>query len=97
MFYNVVSDWIWSRQSQGFEADSRCPEVVTANQRACEFRVRDWVESQGTVITRWLGKNKLSYNYDIDVYLYCSSDDVIVEWSEVIGREWGHNDVEVMS
>ena len=35
-----------------FELDGQSPEVVTANQRACEFRVRDWVESQGTVITR---------------------------------------------
>ena len=63
----VVSNWLWPRlskwsqmRSQGFEVDSLSPEVVTANQRACEVRVRDWVESQGTVITRWLGKNKLT-------------------------------------
>ena len=37
---------------QEFEVDGLSPEVVTANQRACEVRVRDWVESQGTVITR---------------------------------------------
>ena len=24
----------------GFEVDGRCPEVVTADQRACEFQVR---------------------------------------------------------
>ena len=54
---------------QGFELDGWCPEVVTANQRACEVQVRDWVESQGAVITRWLGKNKLSYNYGIKAYL----------------------------
>ena len=35
-----------------FEVDGRNPEVVTANQRACEVRLQDWVESQGTVITR---------------------------------------------
>ena len=35
-----------------FEVDGRSPEVVTANQRACEVQVRDWVESQGAVITR---------------------------------------------
>ena len=35
-----------------FEVDDLSPEVVTANQRACEVRVQDWVESQGTVITR---------------------------------------------
>ena len=52
-----------------FEVDCRSPEVVTANQRACEVRMRDWVESQGAVITRWLGKNKLSYSYDIELYL----------------------------
>ena len=27
---------------QEFELDSRSPEVVTANQRACEVRIRDW-------------------------------------------------------
>ena len=59
----------WATVAYGFELDSLCPEVVTANQRACEVRVRDWVESQGTVITRWLGKNKLEYNYDIRAYL----------------------------
>ena len=52
-----------------FEVDGRSPEVVTANQRACEVWIRDWVESQGSVITRWLGKNKLGYNYDIKAYL----------------------------
>ena len=52
-----------------FEVDGLSPEVVTANQRACEVRIWDWVESQGVVITRWLGKNKLGYSYDIKVYL----------------------------
>ena len=35
-----------------FEVDGRSPEVVTANQRVCEVRIRDWVESQGVAITR---------------------------------------------
>ena len=39
-------------RSQEFEVDGLSLEVVTANQRACEVRVRDWVEGQGTVITR---------------------------------------------
>ena len=43
-----------------FKVDCRSPEVVTANQRACEVRYEAKVESQGSVITRWLGKNKLS-------------------------------------
>ena len=33
-----------------------------------------------------LGKNKLSYDYVIKAYLYCSSNDVIVERNEVIGK-----------
>ena len=36
----------------GFEVDGLSPEVVTANQRACEVRYEARVESQGTVITR---------------------------------------------
>ena len=36
----------------GFEVDCQSPEVVTANQRACEVQIRDWIESQGVVITR---------------------------------------------
>ena len=39
-------------RSEEFELDGRSPEVVTANQRACEIWIRDWVESQGVVITR---------------------------------------------
>ena len=35
-----------------FELDGQSPEVVTANQRACEVQIQDWVESQGVVITR---------------------------------------------
>ena len=54
---------------QGVGLDGRSPEVVTANQRACEIRICDWVESQGVVITRWLGKNKLGYNCDVKAYL----------------------------
>ena len=57
------------REIREFELDGQSPEVVTANQRACEVQIRDWVESQGVVITRWLGKNKLSYNSSIDMYL----------------------------
>ena len=46
-----------------------CPEAITASQRACEVWIRVWVERQGSVITSELGKNKLSYYSDIEVYL----------------------------
>ena len=46
-----------------------CPEAITASQRACEVRLRVWVERQGSVITSELGKNKLSYYSDIEAYL----------------------------
>ena len=46
-----------------------CPEAITASQWACEVQVRVWVERQGSVITSELGKNKLSYYSDIEVYL----------------------------
>ena len=39
-------------QVKEFEADGQSPEAITASQRACEVQIRDWVESQGVVITR---------------------------------------------
>ena len=46
-----------------------CLEAITASQRACEVRLRVWVQRQGSVITSELGKNKLNYYSDIKAYL----------------------------
>ena len=49
--------------------DDLLSEAITASQRACEVWIGVWFERQGSVITRELGKNKLSYFSDIEAYL----------------------------